>query len=51
MQVCLIEPGNYIAGTNIFTAETVGAMGQKLWNTMSEEVQKDYGRKYFNSKV
>lgn len=47
----IIEPGNYIAGTNIFTKETVGNLADNMWNKMSDVVKKDYGREYFDAKV
>lgn len=50
-QVSIIEPGNYIAGTNIFTPESVSELAKKMWQDMGHQVKVDYGREYFDKKV
>nr|XP_039271857.1 D-beta-hydroxybutyrate dehydrogenase, mitochondrial-like isoform X1 [Styela clava] len=51
VKVSIIEPGNYIAGTNIFTKQSVAALGDRMWGEMSETAKADYGREYFDRKV
>lgn len=51
VKVSIIEPGNYIAGTNIFTKESVSDLSTKMWNDMDDIVKADYGREYFDKKV
>ncbi|XP_037782916.1 D-beta-hydroxybutyrate dehydrogenase, mitochondrial-like isoform X2 [Penaeus monodon] len=49
--VSLIEPGNYIAGTSIFTEKTIQNDASRMWNAMSEDVRADYGRQHFEARV
>lgn len=51
MQVCLLEPGNFIAGTNIFNAEFIEAQVDKMWKAASAEVQEAYGRAHFSARA
>ncbi|KAK8746641.1 hypothetical protein OTU49_017118, partial [Cherax quadricarinatus] len=51
VKVCLVEPGNYVAATNIFTDESVRQQAQVMWTAMTEEVQQDFPRSYFDSQV
>ncbi|XP_018009587.1 D-beta-hydroxybutyrate dehydrogenase, mitochondrial [Hyalella azteca] len=51
VNVSIIEPGNYIAGTNIFTAAGVDATATRLWETMGEEVRALYGESLFWRRV
>ena len=47
----MIEPGNYISGTNIFTEKSVSKLSDEMWGKMTKEVQQDYGRKWFDYRV
>lgn len=49
--VSLIEPGNYIAGTSIFTEKTIQSDATRMWGAMSEGVRADYGREHFEARV
>ncbi|XP_068241451.1 D-beta-hydroxybutyrate dehydrogenase, mitochondrial-like [Palaemon carinicauda] len=51
VHVSIVEPGNYIAGTSIFTEETIKSDAAKMWSNMSEEVRSDYGEEHFNARV
>jgi len=51
VKVSMIEPGNYISGTNIFTEKSVSKLSDEMWSKMTEEVQQDYGRKWFDYRV
>ena len=47
----MIEPGNYIAGTNIFTKASVEKLADEIWNKMPHNIREDYGKKWFDSRV
>lgn len=47
----MIEPGNYIAGTNIFTKKSVAQLSEEMWKKMTKEVQEDYGQEWFEYRV
>ncbi|CAG0913119.1 unnamed protein product [Notodromas monacha] len=49
--VSVIEPGNYIAGTSIFSPESVKSAADVMWKQMPERVRQDYSRKYFDGRV
>ncbi|XP_033118092.1 D-beta-hydroxybutyrate dehydrogenase, mitochondrial-like isoform X2 [Anneissia japonica] len=51
VHVSIIEPGNFIAATNIFTDESIKRLSTKLWNGMKPEVQEAYGREEFDKSV
>ena len=40
VEVSMIEPGNYIAGTNIFNENFVKGQAEKMWGEMTEEVKR-----------
>lgn len=48
VQVSLIEPGNYLAGTALFNQQIVNKQAEDMWNQMSDEVKAAYGQDYFN---
>ena len=50
-QVSIIEPGNYIAGTNIFSVKGVRKLGDSMWREMPDQVKEDYGKDLFEKKV
>ncbi|XP_042888445.1 D-beta-hydroxybutyrate dehydrogenase, mitochondrial-like isoform X2 [Penaeus japonicus] len=47
VHVCIVEPGNYTAGTKLNTSERAKKLGQSLWSDMTEEVRHAYGRETF----
>ena len=47
----MIEPGNYLSGTNLFQGEVIDSTAEKMWETMTNEVKSAYGRDFFNSRV
>lgn len=51
MDVSILEPGNFIAGTNIFNEKFVKSQADLMWNGMDSEVQNVYTRQYFDKKV
>jgi len=51
VKVSLLEPGNFIAGTNIFNEKFVKSQADLMWSEMSEDVKKVYGKEYFDQKV
>lgn len=51
VMVSIVEPGNFIAGTNLYSPERIKAIADKMWEELPEIVRKDYGRKYFDEQV
>lgn len=51
VKVCVVEPGNFIAATSLYSAEGIQAIANKMWDELPEVVRKDYGKKYFDEKV
>merc|ERR1711973_193442 len=51
VDVSILEPGNYIAGTNIFNEKFVQSQADMMWAGMDEEIKQAYGTKYFDEKV
>lgn len=51
VSVSILEPGNFIAGTNIFNEDFVMAQAELMWNNMDQEIKDAYGKDYFNQKV
>ncbi|CAL4091150.1 unnamed protein product [Meganyctiphanes norvegica] len=51
VNVSLIEPGNFIAGTNIFNQKTIADQAEAMWAGMTERVRADYGKDHFDSRV
>nr|XP_027233117.1 D-beta-hydroxybutyrate dehydrogenase, mitochondrial-like [Penaeus vannamei] len=48
VDVSLIEPGNFTAGTSIFTEESNLRYSQKMWQAMDDGVKADYGKETFD---
>ncbi|XP_066954519.1 D-beta-hydroxybutyrate dehydrogenase, mitochondrial-like [Macrobrachium rosenbergii] len=48
VDVCIIEPCNYSAATQITTEELVLRQGDTMWSNMDDCVKEDYGREYFD---
>ena len=51
VSVSLLEPGNFIAGTNIFNEKFVKSQAEEMWGNMTPEVKIAYGREHFDKKV
>jgi len=51
VSVSVLEPGNFIAGTNIFNESFVKSQAELMWDNMSQEIKDAYGKDYFNAKV
>ncbi|XP_021111002.1 D-beta-hydroxybutyrate dehydrogenase, mitochondrial isoform X2 [Heterocephalus glaber] len=51
VKVSVVEPGNYIAATSLYSPERIQAIAQKMWDELPEVVRKDYGRDYFDEKI
>uniref|UniRef100_H2ZLU1 Uncharacterized protein n=1 Tax=Ciona savignyi TaxID=51511 RepID=H2ZLU1_CIOSA len=51
VKVSIIEPGNYIAGTSIFTEDGVKKLGDSMWSKMPDNVKEDYGKELFDYRV
>ncbi|XP_043854102.1 D-beta-hydroxybutyrate dehydrogenase, mitochondrial isoform X2 [Dromiciops gliroides] len=51
VKVSVVEPGNFIAATRLYSRERIQAIAEKMWNNLPEVVRRDYGRKYFDEKV
>ena len=51
VSVSILEPGNFIAGTNIFNEKFVKAQADLMWQGMDEEVKTTYTKAYFDKKV
>ncbi|XP_035874195.1 D-beta-hydroxybutyrate dehydrogenase, mitochondrial isoform X2 [Phyllostomus discolor] len=51
VKVCVVEPGNFIAATSLYSPERIQAIADKMWNELPEVVRKDYGKKYFDEKT
>uniref|UniRef100_A0A8C5PCX3 Ketoreductase domain-containing protein n=1 Tax=Leptobrachium leishanense TaxID=445787 RepID=A0A8C5PCX3_9ANUR len=51
VKVIAVEPGNFIAATNIITKESVEKIGADMWEKASEVVREDYGKANFIQQV
>ncbi|XP_066097074.1 D-beta-hydroxybutyrate dehydrogenase, mitochondrial isoform X2 [Saccopteryx bilineata] len=51
VKVCVVEPGNFIAATSLYSPERIQAIANKMWDELPDVVRKDYGRKYFDEKI
>ncbi|XP_070609978.1 D-beta-hydroxybutyrate dehydrogenase, mitochondrial isoform X2 [Erythrolamprus reginae] len=51
VKVCIVEPGNFIAGTSLYSPERIQAIADKMWDELPEIVRRDYGRKYFDEQI
>lgn len=51
VKVSVVEPGNFIAATSLYSPERMQVIASKMWDELPEVVRKDYGRKYFDEKV
>ncbi|XP_069476332.1 D-beta-hydroxybutyrate dehydrogenase, mitochondrial, partial [Ambystoma mexicanum] len=51
VNVSIVEPGNFIAATSLYSPERIKAIADKMWDELPEVVRQDYGRKYFDEKI
>lgn len=51
VKVSVVEPGNFIAATSLYSPERIQAIARKMWDELPEVVRQDYGRKYFDEKI
>uniref|UniRef100_A0A8C5MEY0 D-beta-hydroxybutyrate dehydrogenase, mitochondrial n=1 Tax=Leptobrachium leishanense TaxID=445787 RepID=A0A8C5MEY0_9ANUR len=51
VKVSVVEPGNFIAATSLYSPEKIKAIADKMWAELPEVVKEDYGRKYFDEKI
>ncbi|CAH6776972.1 D-beta-hydroxybutyrate dehydrogenase, mitochondrial [Phodopus roborovskii] len=51
VKVSVVEPGNFIAATSLYSPERIQAIAKKMWDDLPEVVRKDYGKKYFDEKI
>lgn len=51
VKVSMLEPGNYIAGTNIFTKQSVKKLSKEIWSKMTDDVKSAYGKPWFDSRI
>ncbi|KAG8445106.1 hypothetical protein GDO86_010031 [Hymenochirus boettgeri] len=51
VKVSVVEPGNFIAATSLYSPEKIKAIADKMWEELPEVVKNDYGRKYFDEKI
>lgn len=51
VKVSVVEPGNFIVATSLYSPERIRAIATKMWEQVPEAVRQDYGRKYFDEMV
>lgn len=51
VKVSVVEPGNFIAATSLYSPERLRAIAQQMWAELPEVVRQDYGREYFEQKI
>ncbi|KAK7081562.1 putative short-chain dehydrogenases reductases (SDR) [Halocaridina rubra] len=51
VSVCIIEPSNYSAGTEITSEDNLERQRTNMWKNMSDDVKRDYSEEYFNQVV
>ncbi|XP_040284256.1 D-beta-hydroxybutyrate dehydrogenase, mitochondrial [Bufo bufo] len=51
VKVSVIEPGNFIAATSLYSQGKIKEIAEKMWKDLPETVKNDYGRKYFDDKI
>lgn len=51
VHVSVIEPGNFIAATSIFTEAAIREAATKMWESASPDVKADYGKERFEATV
>ncbi|CAG7835057.1 unnamed protein product [Allacma fusca] len=51
VKVIVIEPGNFVAATALYEGDAIKRQSDYMWSNMSEQVQLDYGRDYFDRQI
>ncbi|XP_043933748.1 D-beta-hydroxybutyrate dehydrogenase, mitochondrial-like [Protopterus annectens] len=51
VKVSIIEPGNFIVATNLYSPERIQAIADEMWKALPEIVKKDYGKQYFDEQT
>uniref|UniRef100_UPI0037E94B4C D-beta-hydroxybutyrate dehydrogenase, mitochondrial n=1 Tax=Semicossyphus pulcher TaxID=241346 RepID=UPI0037E94B4C len=47
VKVSVVEPGNFIVATGIFTRDIIASTANKLWSEAPSQVKEDYGKAHF----
>ncbi|CAB3384705.1 Hypothetical predicted protein [Cloeon dipterum] len=48
VHVSIVEPGNFIAATSLYSMDAVKSHSSRMWNAMSDELKNAYGEDYYN---
>ncbi|KAJ9580149.1 hypothetical protein L9F63_004222, partial [Diploptera punctata] len=51
VNVSVIEPGNFVNATGIFTTDVIRKQAADLWEQMSDRVKKDYTKDYYDNLI
>lgn len=51
VKVCVVEPGNFIAATSLYSPGRIQAIATEMWTELPEVVREDYGERYFDEKI
>ncbi|XP_063237299.1 D-beta-hydroxybutyrate dehydrogenase, mitochondrial-like [Bacillus rossius redtenbacheri] len=51
VEVVIIEPGNFVNATGIFTPDSIRRDAEALWKRIPSDVQKDYTKEYFDAVI
>ncbi len=51
VKVSMIEPGNFLSGTNMLNEKAIKEASDQMWAGMSDEVRASYGEAYFRQRV
>ncbi|PSN42186.1 hypothetical protein C0J52_09864 [Blattella germanica] len=51
VNVVIVEPGNFVNATGVFTPDSIRRDASKLWAQIPEQIQKDYSEQFFNNYV
>ncbi|XP_069683949.1 D-beta-hydroxybutyrate dehydrogenase, mitochondrial-like [Periplaneta americana] len=51
VNVVIVEPGNFVNATGVFTPDSIRRDAAALWKQIPEEIQKDYTKEYFDGLV
>ncbi|XP_050714703.1 D-beta-hydroxybutyrate dehydrogenase, mitochondrial-like [Eriocheir sinensis] len=51
VNVSIVEPGNFIAATGIFSKASIREAAEQMWESASPDVRKEYGREHFDGRM
>uniref|UniRef100_A0A4W3HWH1 D-beta-hydroxybutyrate dehydrogenase, mitochondrial n=1 Tax=Callorhinchus milii TaxID=7868 RepID=A0A4W3HWH1_CALMI len=51
VKVSLVEPGNFISATSLYSPESIKKIADKMWDELPDIVRQDYGKEYFDAQV